>query len=165
MTLPYKILLALAVLLGSNAATGWFAYDKGQQAERTGVQVQALRQIERAQEQTDVWRAAYENAVDAQRQDDDKQRPALARIERSLERMRNNQPRAADVPRGTPEAVGETYEEAERDIVGCAESVGRFSAEAADAARSHQSLDASWPTRSDARAAREGSRVDARRRD
>lgn len=152
------ITFVVAVLVALGAG-GWIGYDKGQEAERTEAQKQALKQIDSAQQQTDTWRTAYEQAIDAQTKDDPAQRAALAGVVRAIGRLQHSASRPQPLPAATPEAVGGAYTEAERDIAGCADDLGRFSREAASAARSHQRLDRSWPTRQDSRTDREAART------
>lgn len=147
----------VAVLLAFGAG-GWIGYDKGQEGERAKAQAEAAKQSAAAQKQTDTWREAYEQAIDAQTKDDPAQRAALAGVERALGRLQHSASRPQPLPAATPEAVGRAYEDAERDIAGCANDVGRFGREAANAARSHQRLDGSWPTRQDSRTDREAAR-------
>jgi hypothetical protein len=152
MTAFGRLSLLAIVLALTHAAAAWFAFDYGQNRERVGTQVAALKQIERAQEQSTTWRSAYDNAIDAMQADNAAGATHVAGIERELSRLRQQKPGTGTVPRDSAEALGGTYEDAEHDIERCGEHIARFGREAASAARSHQTLDRAYPTRAEGRA-------------
>jgi hypothetical protein len=137
----------LATIVLAASVTGGYSVGVGQGrlAERTATQIAALKQIERAQDQTYTWKTAYDSAI--AQYDEMGKRMALATARNSVElgRMRNALASPPALPPDTPEAVSDAYTGAERDIVECAADLEALGREAADAARAARTLDASWP--------------------
>ena len=145
---PYRWLIGGLLIAGALSAFGWYRYSLIQQGHAEAiaeVNKQALKQIERALEQTQTWKekahaaeTKYGEAV-AFAVDSDKRNADL------LERMQKRTPSAQQLASVAPAACGEYAAETDRDFAACRveyQAVGRIAAEASAAA---WALKDAWP--------------------
>ena len=145
---PYRWLIAGLLVAGAISGFAWYRYSliqEGHEKAMAEVQKQALKQIERALEQTELWKV---KANEAQTKYSEAVAFAIASDERNadlLARMRKRTPSAQQLASVTPAACGNYAAETDRDFAACRveyQAVGRIAAEASAAA---WALKDSWP--------------------
>ena len=145
---PYRWAIAAALAAMLVGGVAWWRYSlikQGHEAAMVEVQKQALKQIERALDQTRFWK---EKTHAAETMYSEAVASAVASDRRNadlLERMRNRSPSASQLAGVTPAACGEYAAETDRDFAACRveyQAVGRIAAEASAAA---WALKSAWP--------------------
>lgn len=145
---PYRWLIAGVLVASVVGGVAWWRAGlirKGHAEAIAEVNKQALKQIERALEQTETWKA---KANEAQTKYSEAVAFAIASDERNadlLARMRKRTPSAQQLASVTPAACGEYAAETDRDFAACRveyQAVGRIAAEASAAA---WALKGAWP--------------------
>lgn len=147
------IAVAVALLTG-----GWLGYDYGTDKAAAKTQAEYLVKLREAQDET----AHFQNLADAAAQNYATAQTELATSRSTAAalsaRLRKSRPSAASLSGYSSAALGTGLADAEGDIDRCAGSVERFGNEAGEEAAKVERLKAAYPTRQDARKAREALR-------
>ena len=145
---PYRWAIGaglVALLIGGAL---WYRHsliESGREEVRAEVAKQALRQIERAQDQTRDWKEQA-NAVDARNQElEDKLKRLRSGNAAAAGRLRDSAPSAAAMAGASAETCGANAAEAEHDLGECAVRYSALGDTAAGAAEKAWELYDKWP--------------------
>ena len=145
---PYRWLIGGVLVAGLIA--GFFVYraslvESGRKEERAEITKQALKQIDRAQEQTSAWKDQA-NEVDAKNQElEDALRNLRTGNAAGAARLRDSAPSAQQLAGAPAETCGANAAEAEHDLGECAVRYSAMGNEAAAASAKAWEFHDKWP--------------------